>query len=335
MMTMNDLTDEPASNRLAPQKGLRHFRYTTAGAELADARESVRRWWWEYLRLSKDYWLVCKTSQASGVIETTDAVLRRIYIKFGNVHDCTFDRWWPARGSKVFREQIDPPRVKEVQMSEGHYQVPVNRDKLILEVPISLSRATIQKQISKILKNYEERRPNNRLMLSKSDFPINPVRYRLHTLQVMHEIYCLHRELITKPVALRSIAGTPDQRKEWQQKYEQRADLFRIGEVLNISPSNMLVTGDITNDRAKKNRMRATVSRFLRRADQLISNVEQGKFPVFTTAARPARRFTKRQLASHLELEPEWWSLDLTSELTGNKVAAAGRLYYNEYGEGV
>ena len=95
------------------------------------------------------------------------------------------------------------------------------------------------------------------------------------------------------------------------------------------------MTGDITNDRAKKNRMRATVSRFLRRDDQLISNVEHGKFPVFTSAVRPERRFTQKQLANHIELEPEWWSLDLTSELTGNKVAAARTLYYNEYGEGV
>ena len=334
-MTMTDVSDLPSSNRLAPQKGLRNFRYSTIEAEVIDARESVRRWWWEYLRLSKDYWLVCKTSQASGVVETTDKALRGIYLKFGNVHNYPFDKWWLSKGSKVFREQVDPPRVKEILTSEGTYHAPLNRDKLILEVPIVLSRATIQKQISTIIERYKEQRPNNRLMISKSDFPINPVRYRLHTLQLMHEVYCLHRELITKPDALRSIAGTPDQRKEWQQKYEQRANLFRIGEILDISPSNTLVTGDITNDRTKKNRMRATVSRFLRRAEQLIRNVEYGKFPLFATAVRQERRFTKKQMASHIELEPEWWSLDLTSGLTGDKVASARTLYYNEYGEGV
>lgn len=334
-MTMADVSDLPSSNRLAPQKGLDHFRYSTIEEETLAASKSVKRWWWEYLRLSKDYWFVCKTSQASGWPKTIDENLRRIYLRFGNVHDCTFDEWWPMRGSYTFREPANPPKVKELPKIKGQYRVPATPDKLILEVPIALSRATIQKQISKILQRFEDQRPNNRLMLSKSDFPINPVRYRLHTLQLMHEVYCLHRELITKPVALRLLAGTSDQRKEWQQKYEQRADLFRIGEVLLISPSNTLVTGDITNDRAKKNRMRATVSRFLRRADQLISNVEHGKFPVFTTAVRPERRFTQRQLASHIELEPEWWSLDLTSELTGNKVAAARTLYYNEYGEGI
>jgi len=49
---------------------------------------------------------------------------------------------------------------------------------------------------------------------------------------------------------------------------------------------------------------------------------------------RPERRFTQKQFANHIELETEWWSLDLTSELTGNKVAAARMLYYNEYDEG-
>jgi hypothetical protein len=334
-MRTKDSPDEPISNRLAPQKGLPRFRYSTIERQVADAHGTVRNWWWEYLKLSKDYWLVCQTSKSSAQAATIDENLARIYRMFGNVHDCTFADWWLARGSSVFQEQFEPPEVKVIQTSKRHYWVPVHRDTILLEVPIVLSRATIQKKVSNILKQYEEQRPNNRLELSRSNFPINPVRFRLHTLQLMHEVYCLHRELITKPDALRSIAGTPDQRKKWQQQYEQRANLFRIGEILGISLSNKLVTGDVANDNAKKNRMRATVSRFLRRAAQLISNVEYGKFPVFTTAAQPERRFTKRQLASHLELEPEWWSLDLTSEQTGNKVAAAKTLYYNEYGEGV
>jgi len=78
--------------------------------------------------------------------------------------------------------------------------------------------------------------------------------------------------------------------------------------------------------------MRASVSRFLRRAEQLISNVEYGKFPVFTNHEKPQQRFNQRQLDQHKELEAEWWSLNLTSELTGNRVEAARALYYSEQG---
>jgi hypothetical protein len=148
----------------------------------------------------------------------------------------------------------------------------------------------------------------------------------------MHEVYCLHRELIEKPAALRMLAGTEDQRREWAKKYDQRADLYRIGKLLRISPSNERLIGEANEIRAKQNRMRASVSRFLRRAEQLISNVEYGKFPVFFNHEKSEQRFTSRQLDRHKELEAEWWSLNLTSALTGNRLEAAKELYYFENG---
>ena len=319
------------ADTLPPQKGLRRFRYRSQEAELADARVSVRRWWWEYLRLSKDYWLICKTSRSRLRPETTDEGLANIYRKFGDVHASNFDDWWLERGSMIFREQHEPPKVKEIHPNPENI-ARIGRDNILIKVPLALSRVTIQRQISRILIKHEAKRPNNRLEISRSDFPINPVRYRLHTLQIMHEVYCLHRELITKPAALRSIAGTVDERQEWKMKWEQRADLYRIGKLLRISPNNERLIGTEQQIRAKQNGMRASVSRFLRRTEQLISNVEYGKFPVFTIHEKPEQRFNQRQLAQHKKLEAEWWSLNLTSELTGDKVDAARALYYSDYG---
>lgn len=316
---------------MPPQKGLPRFRYRSWEAELADARVSVRRWWWEYLRLSKDYWLVCQTSHSRLRPETIDEGLAHIYKKFGDVHASSFEEWWIDNGSRLFREQHEPPKVKEIHPHPENI-ARIGRDHLLIKVPLALSRVTIQRQISKILLKHEKSRPNNRLEISRSEFPINPVRYRLHTLQVMHEVYCLHRELIEKPAALRTLAGTVDARQEWARKYEQRADLYRIGKLLRISPSNERLIGDPSEIRAKQNRMRASVSRFLRRAEQLISNVEYGKFPVFTNHPRPDSRFTARQLERHRALEAEWWSLNLTSELAGDRVDQAKSLYYSEQG---
>lgn len=305
-----------------PQKGLPHFRYRTEQAELAGARESVRRWWWEYLRLSKDYWLLCKTSGPNNA-RTTDERLALIYRKFGNVHDCTFDEWWLKRGAHVFKEETEPPKV--IEIAHDLRNLTEYRDQMVLvDIPLALSRATIHRKINEILTRHELERPLNKLEISQSEFPINPVRYRLHTLQVMHEVYCLHMELIAKPAALEQIT------KSEISTFANRADLFRIGKLLRISPSNEHLVGEEEEIRKKQNVMRASVSRFLKRADQLIANVEYGKFPVFKNVQLPERRFTDRQRQVHIELEQEWWNLNLTSTLSGNKVEDARKLHYSE-----
>lgn len=329
-MENDEFSDEPRRRRM-PQKGFPQFRYRSIEAEVEDARTSVRRWWWEYLRLSKDYWLICKTSPDRYRPQTTDDRVAQIFRAFGNVHEGTFDDWWRKIGSRRFEEKAGPPTVLELLPDRTHPHF--DPSKVIrLEIPLTVSRRTIQRQVSQILKRYEDLRPRSRLETSRSEYPINPVRFRLHTLQVMHEVYCLHRELIAKPAALRNIAKTEDARREWKQHYEHRADLYRIGKLLRISPSNERLSGDEMEIRAKQNRMRASVSRYLRRADQLISNVEYGQFPVFKDIKKPESRFTKRQLAHQQELELEWWSLNLSSELSGEKVDAARLIYYTESG---
>ena len=275
------------------------------------------------MRLSKTYWLLCKTSGAYNA-RTKDERLARIYAKFGNVYDCTFDEWWKRRGAHLFQEQKEPPKV--IEIAHDLSNLTAWRDQMVLvDIPLALSRVTIQRKISEILKKHQLERPGNKLELSQSDFPINPVRYRLHTLQVMHEVYCLHRELIAKPVALNTLNP-----KVYERDFERRADLFRIGKLLGISLHNRYLTGSADEIHHKQNRMRATVGRFLSRANLLIANVEYGGFPVFQPVKRSEPRFSDKQLKVHLELEEEWWSVDLTSELSGNKVIDAKRLHYSE-----
>ena len=156
-------------------------------------------------------------------------------------------------------------------------------------------------------------RPANKLQMSQSQFPINPVLYRLPALQKMHEIWCVHREVIAKPVAL----------KEAKDKYSTKGDLYRIGVALRLSPSNdMGMTQDTELHHQRLNRMRATVSRYLGKSNMLIANVELGKYPVFKRVS-PIDRFSQRQRESHAELEKLWWDLDLSSQLSGTKVTDA------------
>lgn len=303
-------------------KGNRRLRFRNAEDSLESAREGVHRWWWEFLRLSKNYWLVCQTS--GRMAETNDEDLARVYQAFGNVYDCSFDDWWLDRGSRVFREQERFPKVTVVDRNPRNRtsQRPIE-DHIWVDIPLKLSRRTIQRKIGEILEAYEEQRLRNRLELSTSNFKLNPVQYRINTLKKMYEIYILHRELIAKPEALRKLGA--------EERYEKRADLFRIGVLMRVSPSNESLRGDAKEIFKRQNRMRASVSRMLKRTELVIDNLEQGIFPSFQPVIRSnAPRFNRRQLQSHKELELDWWTYQLTSTLASKKIEDVLRIHYEE-----
>lgn len=306
-------------------KGLprRQQRHAKPDTSLQEAQNSVYRWWWEYLRLSKDYWLVCQTSER-GAIKTDDQQLKRVYRGFGDIYSCTFDDWWLERGYRLFTEQEKFPKVVEVQRrpSERKRQVPAE-DKIWVEVPLKLSRRTIQKQLGKLLDEYESSRLERRLMLSTADFKINPVQFGTNTLKKIHEVHALHRELIDKPKWLRQ--HQPD-----KVDGEARADLFRIGKLLRLSPSNESLRGEPEEVRARLNRMRVAVSRLLKRSELLIANVEVGTFPSYKPVKQTTPRFTARQLAQHQELEAQWWEQSLISQLSTDKLAGIKGIKYEE-----
>ena len=304
-------------------KGMPRLRYERPEDSLLDARTSVRRWWWEFLRLSKDYWLVCQTSRGIQ-IATEDERLRRVYRRFGDIYNQSFDAWWLDRGYRVFSEVERFPKVTEVPRD------PVRRksqkpeaDKIWVEVPLKLSKRTIQKQIGKLLDEYESSRLARRLELSSAEFKIQPAQVGIHTLKKVHEAHALHRELIDKPKWLAQ--NQPDFVAP-----ATRADLFRIGKLLRISPSNESLYGEPADVRKRLNRMRVAVSRLLSRSEQLLANVEQGIFPSYKAVDLTAARFTRRQLERHRELEPQWWALDLVSDLSSDKLAGIKAIRYEE-----
>ncbi len=303
-----------------PRRQQRHRKPETS---LREAQTSVYRWWWEYLRLSKDYWLVCQTSER-GSVKTDDQQLRRVYRGFGDIYSCTFDDWWLERGYRLFTEQEKFPKVVEVQRrpSERKRQVPAE-DKIWVEVPLKLSRRSIQKQLGNLLDEYESSRLRRRLMLSTADYKINPVQFGTNTLKKIHEVHALHRELVAKSRWLRN--HQPDQLGK-----EARADLFRIGKLLRLSPSNESMRGEPEEVRARLNRMRVAVSRLLKKSELLIANVELGVFPSYKPVMATAPRFNARQLAQHAELESKWWELNLASELSAGKMERVKAVHYDE-----
>jgi hypothetical protein len=313
-----------SEDELHTLKGFSRLRFKSAEESLEDAKTSVRRWWWEYLRLSKDYWLICQTSKPYRV-ETQDERLADIYRAWGDIHNCTFEEWWLERGPSVFREKEAFPKVAEIpRKPKERFQTKMLEDHIWIDIPLKLSKRTIQRQLGKILEAHQEQRLRNRLGLSTSEFKINPVQFRLHTLQKMHEVFSLHRELIEKPALF-------NKGKISHTTTTDKADLFRIGKALRISPSNESLIGEPNEVIKRQNRMRASVGRLLNRSSMLVANCEIGVFPSFKSVPLVEQmRFTDRQMRKHEELESEWWKLDLTSQLSHGKIDAAKRIHYEE-----
>lgn len=302
-------------------KGLKKYRYKRPEDSLVEVRTDVRRWCWEYLRLSKDYWLVCQTSDVFN-IATHDPELRRLYIKFGDIYNCTFDEWWVRKGYRVFSETEKFPKVKLIpsRPSERKSQNPTT-ESIWVEVPLKLSKRTIQKQIGILLNEYESIRPRSRMELSSAGFKFNSVQFGTHILKKVHEVYTLHRELIQKPIWLK-------QNNIKSAKYVEKADLFRIGKLLKLSPSNE--SGDVDELAKKHNRMRVAVSRNLKNARLLIKNLESGIFPSYAENENTKKRFSSKQIEQHKKLEEKWWSLNLISDLSIEKLKAVKAIYYEE-----
>lgn len=302
------------------QKGIGRLKSSNIEEELKRAKTSVRRWWWEYLRLSKDYWLICQTTSSRMNPRTTDEVMVNLYRQFGDIYKTDFDTWYMETGSRIFMEQVALPEVEEIEDDLSNL-MDLRDGRLLLDIPLSMTQRTINKQINRILKKHQSERPKNILETSKSQFPINPIKFRLLTLQRTHEVLCLHRELIDKPIAL-GLA---------EDKYSTKADLFKIGKALKLSPSNEILTEEVDVRHQRINRMRATVGRYLTKGKLLLSNVERGKFPSYKPIKTKRELFSKRQKESHQELDTFWWDLDLSSQLSSIKIADARRIAYNWY----
>jgi hypothetical protein len=309
---------------LRPQKGLPHFRYRSIEEQIREASssESIRRWWWEYLRLSKDYWFLCRTC-AEGRPQTYDEKLAQIFIDFGNVHEGSFEDWWRRTGSDLFAEQELPPRVQQITSADT--AVPGNRvGKILVEIPLQLTRETVQKQISEILDLYSDQRPRHRYETSTSKYPIEPVLTRMKVIQQAHEVYCLHRELIQKPKALARLGVSAD-----LTEHDNKANLFRIGKIYGLSPQNVSLVGMPQEVASRTKKMRSEVSRVIDRAETLLSYVESGRFAVINDDRLEHKpRFSSKQDETHRELEAEWWALDLYSTLSESKIQKARELHY-------
>jgi len=230
-------------------KGLSRIRWADDAdeeQELTAARNSAYYWWWAFLRESGDY-----RRALSGRAEEPFASMARLFGRLGD----KFDYWWLRTGREIFAEQMALPRVRALE-----HGVTVNLDqinkKLVLEIPLTIRRSTILKQINAELDKVHE---GARLRVMKHGSAKRKLyaqsRMRLPTLKILYDVWIAKKQ-------------HPD--RTWH----------AIGELLNLSPVFIASTTDSELEVEYKNRcMTIVVQRYYRKAAALIDFAARGDFP--------------------------------------------------------
>lgn len=216
--------------------------------ELRRARNGWYGVWYRCLRLSEEYQHCCENNGKGR--------LKPMYDDFGDVVDMRFEQWWQQNGRYLFAERKSIPVVQSYAHHRDLETIGRLRDKIVIEVPLTLRKSTVVRQINKILKAaYEDRQvvpreqSTARRKLAKS-------KLRKETIDKMLDVY----ELRLKK---------PD------------LTLWQIGERAGIELDLMArsTDGQILSLQQERIRMGIAVSRYLKQARNLIWNATEGVFP--------------------------------------------------------
>jgi hypothetical protein len=242
---------------------------------LQKAADSSYRWWFEYLRLSKDYWWLCKQKG-----KTLDPEFKKVWLAFGDVFEVDFAQWFIKRGYAIFQQSVAPPKI-EVLDDGKLMRMPMSstKNKIILSVPTDISEKTLKKQFIDIIRAIEQRQ----IRKGEAGYSLLKVKgVRKQVLEKAHSVWC---ERFQQSYI-----------REHQMEGVQKLDMYEIGERLSISPSHNRRAGEREKDRILKERvMRVAVNRMYHRAEALISNAELGRFPSYESVSIKKKRWTKEQ----------------------------------------
>jgi hypothetical protein len=230
----------------------RHFpyQYPTFGTDKTPKPKSawecsVYYWWWEYLRRSEDY-LKCCENGGKGKCS-------KVYKDFGDIRTKTFKRWWldENRGVSLFAQESLDDTVRI--LSEG--EKASNPDEfLTISFPINLPKKLLEKRFKAIIdESHKGSRGRQLAKKAKAKY--------LFTGQPNIE-------------GLRTALRVYDFAKE-----NPHLKLWEIGnELPKFQLSNKTGPKDPDFD-DKKNRLGATVKRYLTRVEKRIQSVALGQFP--------------------------------------------------------
>ena len=234
-------------------KGLQGFTRQTDELLLEDAESSVYYWWWAFMRLSPVFWYANQTG-----LKPVDLEVAKTLDLSGDLKRSNFGVWWRATGRHLFAEAKRPSKMR-VLNSDQLSSVELYERSMLVEVPLTISRATLLRQFKKILADEHEGRLLNIAATSNAKLKLHTKRFNTRTLEI--EYWVLLYRLLNQDIAT-----------------------WRIGDRLQLSPSLRVRGVERTNDVVRRgasafDKLHSLTGRYLYKAQYTLQHAEQGSFP--------------------------------------------------------
>jgi hypothetical protein len=219
---------------------------------ISHSKVSPYYWWWEFLRRNDDYRKCCENGGKGK--------LAPLYADFGDVYELEFRLWWGRlkRGAYLFGENEITDRIQtfaSVEKCAEHLQ---NPSILLAAIPINTPKSKLIKSFKVLLKKNHKTQKGRPKVVSNSKYP-----------------FCA----VPNSLALEQTLTVYDAWKESLKKGERKT-LADIGIELRLVKEFLPNAKDTPKEIAtKRNKMSATVSRYISDAQAIIANTSLGRFP--------------------------------------------------------
>lgn len=222
------------------------FRRHTVPESLEIARGTLYETWYHCVKLSP----YMAQAVASGIWRSEDQHLT--YQRFGDLRNTTFDSWWLERGYELFKEAGDFKKIGVQQDALGS----AGDEKLILEIPLTVSPATLKFQFEELLrKHHPHYKRFDRWQHSSATGRMLSSKLTSVSLNLYVHVY-----------------------EHWSK--DTAAALYEIGEQMSLNPRYVVKPEDLHGDvRDKHLQMSLIVSEYLGKAKNLIAHATEGRFP--------------------------------------------------------
>tara|TARA_B110000503_G_scaffold140530_1_gene231639 strand:+ start:707 stop:1498 length:792 start_codon:yes stop_codon:yes gene_type:complete len=236
---------------LRPRPPVSKERQSELSDELRQARNSWYGIWYRCLKLSSNYKHCCANGGKGR--------LKHMYGDFGDVVDKSFQQWWQHTGRYLFAERKAIPQVQSYTHRRDLEEITNLRDKVVIEIPLTIRKSTVVRQINKILKDAYEGRDVVPREQSTARRKLAKSKLRKETVSKMLDLYELRER-------------------------HPKLTLWQLGERAGIELDLLARSthGEQMTLQQERIRMGISVSRYLKQARNLIWNASEGVFPSIT-----------------------------------------------------
>jgi hypothetical protein len=231
-------------------KGLPSFTEPTDEKEVVAANDSIYRWWWAFLRLSPVLWFARETGSTP-----VDPAIASVAASCGDLSHSHFQLWWMKTGRHRFAEVVRPSSVKVLALDNLIFHK-FNKDKLYLEVPLTIRKQTIISQIKDILVTAHEGRRLDLVKHSNAEWKLHTKRFNSNAFKIQNQVL-IYRLLYPK------------------------IEIWRIGDRLQMAAHHRVLDVDGTILTRSKHALNSLAGRYYYKARFLMLNAERGSFPNF------------------------------------------------------